>query len=56
MRILEFIICIFYYKADEKMYTKFYMAGNEDKAIQITLQKLEQCIRAGKVKLSEMCP
>ncbi len=29
---------------------------NEEKAIQIAQQKLEQCIREGKAKPSEMCP
>lgn len=31
-------------------------AGNEEKAIQIAQQKLEQCEREGKKKPSEMCP
>ena len=45
-----------YSKADDKMYTKLCMAGDEGKAIQIAQQKLEQCIREGKMKPSEMCP
>ncbi len=45
-----------YSKADEKMYGKLYMAGDEEKAIQIAQQKLEQCEREGKKKPSEMCP
>lgn len=45
-----------YSKADDKMYAKLCMAGDEDKAIQIAQQKLEQCIREGKMKPSEMCP
>ena len=45
-----------YLKADEKMYAKLYKAGNEEKALQIARQKLEQCIREGKTKPSEMCP
>lgn len=31
-------------------------AGNEEKAIQVAQQKLEQCEREGKKKPSEMCP
>lgn len=42
-----------YSKADEHMYGKLCKAGNEDKAIQIARQKLEQCIREGKVKPSK---
>ena len=45
-----------YIKADEKMYAKLYKAGNEEKALQIARKKLEQCIREGKTKPSEMCP
>ena len=45
-----------YSKADEKMYGKLCMAGDEEKAIQIAQQKLEQCKREGKTKPSEMCP
>ena len=45
-----------YSKADEKMYGKLCMVGNEEKAIQIAQQKLEQCKREGKAKPSEMCP
>lgn len=45
-----------YSKADDKMYAKLCMAGDEGKAIQISQQKLEQCIREGKMKPSEMCP
>lgn len=36
-----------YSKADEKMYGKISNAGNEEKAIQIAQQKLEQCEREG---------
>ena len=32
------------------------MVGDEEKAIQIAQQKLEQCEREGKTKPSEMCP
>uniref|UniRef100_UPI004056D699 RloB family protein n=1 Tax=Acetatifactor sp. TaxID=1872090 RepID=UPI004056D699 len=39
-----------YSKTDEKMYGKLCMAGNEEKAIQIAQQKLEQCEREGKKK------
>ena len=45
-----------YSKADEQMYGKICKAGDEKKAIQIAQQKLEQCIREGKTKPSEMCP
>ena len=38
------------------MYGKLCMAGDEEKAIQIAQQKLEQCEREGKTKPSEMCP
>lgn len=45
-----------YSKADEQMYEKLCKAGDEEKAIQIAQQKLEQCIREGKTKPSVMCP
>ena len=45
-----------YSKADEHMYEKICKAGDEEKAIQIAQQKLEQCKREGKIKPSEMCP
>jgi hypothetical protein len=45
-----------YSKSDEKMYGKLCMVGDEEKAIQIAQQKLEQCEREGKTKPSEMCP
>lgn len=45
-----------YSKADEQMYGKLSKAGDEEKAIQIAQHKLEQCIREGKTKPSEMCP
>lgn len=45
-----------YSKADEKMYEKIYNVGDEEKAIQIAQQKLEQHEREGKTKPSEMCP
>ena len=35
---------------------KLCKAGDEEKAIQIAQQKLEQCKREGKTKPSEMCP
>lgn len=38
------------------MYEKLCKDGDEEKAIQIAQQKLEQCIREGKTKPSEMCP
>ena len=45
-----------YSKADEQMYGKLCKSGDEEKAIQIAQQKLEQCKREGKTKLSEMYP
>lgn len=45
-----------YSKADEQMYGKIYKVGDEEKAIQIAQQKLEQCKREGKTMPSEMCP
>ncbi len=45
-----------YSKADKQMYGKLSKAGDEEKAIQIAQYKLEQCIREGKTKPSEMCP
>ncbi|MGN0251634.1 MAG: RloB domain-containing protein [Oliverpabstia sp.] len=45
-----------YSKADEQMYGKLCKSGDEEKAIQIAQQKLDQCIREGKTKPSEMCP
>ena len=45
-----------YSKADEQMYSRICKAGDEKKALQIAKQKLEQCIRDGKTKPSDMCP
>lgn len=45
-----------YSKSDEQLYSKICKAGDEEKAIQIAQQKLEQCVREGKIKPSEMCP
>lgn len=45
-----------YSKVDEQMYEKLCKAGDEEKAIQIVQQKLEQSKREGKTKSSEMCP
>lgn len=45
-----------YSKTDASMYSKLCKNGNEEKAIKIATQKLEQCIREGKTKPSEMCP
>ena len=45
-----------YSKADEQMYGKLCKTGDEEKAIQIAQQKLEQCKREGKSKPLEMCP
>jgi hypothetical protein len=38
------------------MYGKLCNVGDEEKAIQIAQQKLEQCKREGKTEPSEMCP
>lgn len=38
------------------MYGKLCKAGDEEKAIHIAQQKLEQCKREGKTKPSEMYP
>ena len=45
-----------YSKADEQMYGRICKNGDEQKAIQIAHQKLEQCKREGKANPSEMCP
>lgn len=45
-----------YSKADEQLYRKLCKAGDEQRAIYIAQQKLEQCKREGKTKPSEMCP
>lgn len=45
-----------YSKADSGMYSRICKNGDEEKAIRVAKQKLEQCIRAGKVKPSEMWP
>lgn len=45
-----------YFKADEQLYSIFCKSGDEAKAVQIAQQKLDQCIREGKTKPSEMCP
>ena len=45
-----------YSKADGQMYGKLCKFGNEENAIRIAEKKLEQCIREGKTKPSEMCP
>lgn len=45
-----------YSKADSDMYRRIYMNGNEEEAIKIAQQKMEQCIRDGKAKPLEMCP
>lgn len=45
-----------YSKADEQMYSRIRKNGDEEKAIQIAQQKLEQCGREGKIEPSEMCP
>ncbi len=45
-----------YSKADEQMYAKLLKTGDENKAIQIAEQKLDQCLREGKHKPSEMVP
>lgn len=45
-----------YSKVDSGMYSRICKNGDEEKAIRIAQQKLEQCIRDGKVKPSEMWP
>ncbi len=45
-----------YSKVDEQMYSRISKIGDEDEAIRIAQQKLEQCIREGKEKPSDMCP
>ncbi|MDK2807932.1 MAG: hypothetical protein PWP24_666 [Clostridiales bacterium] len=45
-----------YSKADNGMYSRICKNGDEKKAISVAQQKLEQCIRDGKVKPSEMWP
>ena len=45
-----------YSKADSKIYRRICKNGDEEKAIIIAQQKLEQCKRDGKVKPSEMWP
>lgn len=45
-----------YSKADSDMYPRICKSGDEEKAISVAQQKLEQCIRDGKVKPSEMWP
>jgi hypothetical protein len=45
-----------YSKADEQLYRKLCKNGDEETAIAIAQRKLEQCIREGKIKPSEMCP
>ena len=45
-----------YSKADEQMYRKICKAGDEEKALQIAQQKMEQCRREEKTNPSQMCP
>ncbi|MDD3220605.1 MAG: RloB family protein, partial [Lachnospiraceae bacterium] len=45
-----------YSKADSDMYSRICRNGDEEKAIRVAQQKLEQCIRDGKVKPSGMWP
>ncbi len=45
-----------YSKADSDMYFRICKSGDEEKAIRVAQQKLDQCIRDGKVKPSEMWP
>ena len=45
-----------YSKTDASMYGKICKNGSEERAIEIATRKLEQCIREGKTKPSEMCP
>ena len=45
-----------YSKADSDMYKRLCENGDEDKALQIAVQKYEQCLREGKRIPSEICP
>ena len=45
-----------YAKADEQLYERICKSGDEQSAIKFARQKLEQSIREGKTKPSEMCP
>lgn len=45
-----------YSKSDKDIYKKLCEYGDEEKAIRIADQKLQQCIREGKRRPSEMCP
>jgi len=45
-----------YSKADSNIYKRICKNGDEEKAIRIAQQKIEQCKREGKVKPSEMWP
>lgn len=45
-----------YVKSDCDIYSRICRYGDEEKAIRIAQQKLEQYIRDGKTKPSEMCP
>ena len=45
-----------YSKGDEQMYSKICKAGDEEKALQIAQQKMEQCRREEKTNPSQMCP
>lgn len=45
-----------YSKADIGMYSRICKNGDEEKALKIAQQKLEQCMRDGKMKPSEMWP
>lgn len=45
-----------YSKADSNIYRRICKYGDEEKAVIIARQKLEQCERDGKVKPSEMWP
>ena len=45
-----------YAKADVQLYERICKSGDEQSAIKFARQKLEQSIREGKTKPSEMCP
>ena len=45
-----------YTKSDNRLYEKIYASGNEEKALKIAKQRLEQHRRDMKEKPSEMCP
>lgn len=45
-----------YSKSDTDIYRRLCLAGDESRALQIAAQKYGQCLRAGNLLPSEMCP